>query len=250
MIVLRDVTREVIADQFKHDIVSSVSHELRTPLTSIKGYVDLLLLGAAGELSEGQMSFLSVVKNNANRLMDLINDILEVGRIDSDKIELMFSQVNLTKIIEDVLQALRHEIEAKALDVTVNIHSELPSVEADERRLTKVLFELVKNAIRFTPTEGKIEVYGYLNPSNMLAVDVVDTGIGIDPADQEHVFQRFWRQSRITSNGQGVGLGLTIAQALVEMHGGAMWLQSMVGVGSKFSFAIPLAHGNVGHEST
>src|SRR4029079_15801426 len=102
--VLRDVTREIEADRAKRDFISSVSHELRTPLTSIKGYVDLLLLGAAGSIPEGQLSFLGVVKNNANRLMDLINDILEIGRIDADTIKLNFEQVDVAHVFQDVLQ--------------------------------------------------------------------------------------------------------------------------------------------------
>ncbi|HEU5103636.1 MAG TPA: GAF domain-containing protein, partial [Roseiflexaceae bacterium] len=189
--VLRDVTREIEADRAKRDFISSVSHELRTPLTSIKGYVDLLLLGAAGPLGEGQQSFLSVVKNNANRLMDLINDILEIGRIDADKIRLNFEHVAMADIFEDVLQTMRAEIERKSTNVKVDVEPELPQIPADLRRVTQVVLNLVSNAVKYTYPGAQVALRAFLNPAGLLQVDIEDNGVGISPEQQQHLFRRF-----------------------------------------------------------
>ena len=239
--VLRDVTREIEADRAKRDFISSVSHELRTPLTSIKGYVDLLLLGAAGPIAEGQLSFLSVVKNNANRLMDLINDILEIGRIDADKIRLNFEQVDVEHIFQDVLQTLRAEIERKALNVVIDVRADLPTVTADPRRLTQVVLNLASNAVKYTYPEGRIWLRAFLNPAGMLQVDVEDTGVGISSEQQQHLFRRFYRADNpLRDEVGGTGLGLSIAKSLVELHGGEMWVKSEAGKGSTFSFIVPV----------
>ncbi|HEX5688459.1 MAG TPA: GAF domain-containing protein, partial [Roseiflexaceae bacterium] len=169
--VLRDVTREIEADRAKRDFISSVSHELRTPLTSIKGYVDLLLLGAAGPIGEGQLSFLSVVKNNANRLMELINDILEIGRIDAQKITLNFEQIEISDVFGDVLQTLRAELDRKSLEVEVELQPRLPEITADVRRITQVILNLTSNAVKYTYNEGHIRLRAFLNPSGMLQVE-------------------------------------------------------------------------------
>lgn len=241
VLVLRDITREIEADRAKRDFISSVSHELRTPLTSIKGYVDLLLLGASGPLNEGQLSFLSVVKNNANRLMDLINDILEIGRIDSDKIQLSFDEVAISDVLQDALQTLRAEIERKRLALTVSVDPEVPPIMADPRRLTQVMLNLVSNAVKYTYPEGEISVRGALNPAGLLQVDVTDNGVGITPEQQQNLFRRFYRADNpLRDEAGGTGLGLSIAKSLVELHGGEMWVESEVGKGSTFSFILPL----------
>ncbi len=242
VVVLRDVTREIESDRAKREFISSVSHELRTPLTSIKGYVDLLLLGAAGQLSEGQLSFLNVVKNNANRLMDLINDILEIGRIDSEKIQLNFEQVNIRNIFNDVLQTLQVQIDRKEMLVETDMDAELPEVSADLRRLTQVVMNLVSNAIKYTFPKGQITLKSFLNPAGMLQVDVEDSGVGISAEDQKNLFRRFQRfDNPLRDEAGGTGLGLSIAKSFVELHGGEMWVVSEPGMGSTFSFIVPVS---------
>lgn len=240
--VLRDVTREIEADRAKRDFISSVSHELRTPLTSIKGYVDLLLLGAAGPVSEGQLSFLGVVKNNANRLMDLINDILEIGRIDAQKIALNFEQIDIEHVFNDVLQTLRAEIDRKSLVVTTEVEEGLPEITADPRRVTQVVLNLASNAVKYTYAEGRIQLRAFLNPSGMLQVDVEDNGVGISPEQQQHLFRRFYRADNpLRDEAGGTGLGLSIAKSFVELHGGEMWVKSEANKGSTFSFILPVS---------
>jgi PAS domain S-box-containing protein len=239
--VLRDVTREIEADRAKRDFISSVSHELRTPLTSIKGYVDLLLLGAAGPVSEGQLSFLGVVKNNANRLMDLINDILEIGRIDSHKITLNFEQIDIGHVFNDVLQTLRAEIDRKSIFVGTDVQDGLPEVTADPRRLTQVILNLVSNAVKYTYAEGHVWLRAFLNPSGMIQVDVEDNGVGISPEQQQHLFRRFYRADNpLRDEAGGTGLGLSIAKSFVELHSGEMWVKSEANKGSTFSFILPV----------
>jgi PAS domain S-box-containing protein len=241
VVVLRDITREIEADRAKRNFISSVSHELRTPLTSIKGYVDLLLLNAAGPLNDGQVSFLGVVKNNANRLMDLINDILEIGRIDENKILLSFEPLEIAHVLSDVIQTLRAEIERKSLDVSVAVTSDVPTIIADPRRITQVLLNMLSNAVKYTYSGGQVLVRASLNPAGLLQVDVEDNGVGISPEQQQHLFRRFYRADNpLRDEAGGTGLGLSIAKSLVELHGGEMWVESDVGKGSTFSFIIPV----------
>ncbi|NJN66204.1 MAG: GAF domain-containing protein [Chloroflexaceae bacterium] len=239
--VLRDVTREIQADQAKREFVSKVSHELRTPLTSIKGYIDLLLLGSMGDLNESQISFLNVVKTNANRLMDLINDILDMSRIEAGKINLNITQLDIRDIIHDAVQSLRLEAEAKNMSIVLELPDDLPVVEADTRRITQVIFNLFSNAVKYTYRNGRISVRAFLNPAQMLQVEVEDTGVGMSPDQLDKLFRPFYRaDSPLREEVGGTGLGLSIAKSLVEQHGGEMWVESDLGKGSVFSFIIPL----------
>lgn len=241
VVVLRDVTREIESDRAKREFISSVSHELRTPLTSIKGYVDLLLLTSKDEFNATQLQFLGVVKNNANRLMELINDILEIGRIDSEKITLNFEQVDIHEIFQDTLQTLRVLIDRKRMDVVMNIDEALPSVTADTRRLSQIILNLMSNALKYTYEEGKIHVRAFLNPAGMLQIEVEDNGVGISLEDQKNLFRRFQRfDSPLRDEAGGTGLGLSIAKSFVELHGGEMWVSSEVNKGSTFRFIIPV----------
>lgn len=248
--VLRDVTREIEADRAKRDFISSVSHELRTPLTSIKGYVDLLLLGAAGPLAEGQQSFLSVVKNNANRLMDLINDILEIGRIDSNKIQLNFEQVDMSAVLHDAVQTMRAEIERKSTQVQIEVEPNLPEITADLRRVSQVVLNLVSNAVKYTYPGAHVQLRAFVNPAGLLQIDIEDNGVGLSAEQQQHLFRRFYRADNpLRDEVGGTGLGLSIAKSFIELHGGEIWVQSEQGVGSTFSFMLPLVQPEQSTES-
>lgn len=241
VVVLHDITREVEADRAKREFISNVSHELRTPLTSIKGYVDLLMLGASGPLNESQTSFLNVVKSNTHRLMNLINDILEIGRIDDNKVKLNFESVFIGDIFEEVGKMLRAEIERKRLSFSIEVAEQTPPVMADETRLTQVVLNLASNAVKYTYPEGIVKLRAGLNPAGLLQVDVIDNGVGISPEQQQHLFRRFYRADNpLRDEAGGTGLGLSIAKSYVEMHGGQMWVESEPGKGSTFSFIIPL----------
>lgn len=239
--VLRDVTREIEAERAKRSFISGVSHELRTPLTSIKGFVDLLLSGLQGPLTEAQSYSLSVVKTNSNRLMDLINDILTISSIESGKIELQMTQVQIRDIINDVLQSLTLEAERKRLQVSVQIEDDLPDITADKRRLTQVVFNLFSNAVKYTFEGGHISVRAFRNPAGLLQVEVEDTGVGMSPDQMEKLFRPFYRADNpLREEAGGTGLGLSIAKSLIEEHGGELWPTSELGKGSIFHFVIPV----------
>jgi GAF domain-containing protein len=238
--VLRDITREIEADHAKRQFISDVSHELRTPLTAVKGYVDVLLLSGTQTLSEDQLSYLGIIKNNTNRLRALIEDILDFTRPDSKK-KLNFSQVDMSELIGEVVQSLRLEYERKGMHVQVEIPPTLPPVMADQKRLTQVFQNMFSNAVKYTYEGGRILVRASLNRANMLQVDVEDNGVGMTREQQKKLFRPFYRADNpLRDVAGGTGLGLAIAKEFVEQHGGEMWVQSEQSRGSTFSFIVPL----------
>ena len=240
VMVLRDITREIEADEAKRQFISDVSHELRTPLTAIKGYVDVLLLSGTQLMSADQVSYLGIIRNNTNRLKSLIEDILEFSRPDSSK-RLNFSPVTIPDVIDEVVQSLRLEYERKSMTVLIDMPANLPRVMADPKRITQVVFNLFSNAVKYTFEGGRIQVRAFLNRANMMQVDVEDTGVGMSPDQRKKLFRPFYRADNpLRDVAGGTGLGLSIAKALIEQHGGEMWVVSEIGKGSTFSFIIPL----------
>ncbi|OQY26064.1 MAG: hypothetical protein B6I34_00685 [Anaerolineaceae bacterium 4572_32.1] len=236
--VFRDITREVQADIAKTEFVSTVSHELRTPLTSIKGYTDLLLGGAVGTLTENQERFMGIIRNNANRLTALINDLLDISRIESGRVELNLAPLDVSEVVEDVVSTLSAQIESKGLSLKVKVPDDLSLVHGDRDRLTQVLTNLVGNAYHYT-LEGEIAVI-VSQMSDVIRVDVSDTGIGIAAGDQGKIWDRFFRASHpVVEKEGGTGLGLSIVRMFIEMHGGRIWVDSEVGRGSTFTFILP-----------
>jgi GAF domain-containing protein len=239
--VLRDVTAEIEANRAKREFISKVSHELRTPLTAIKGYVDLSLMPEMGTLNEQQQNFLQIVKNNTNRLMDLINDILDISKIESGKIKLKFKLVDLHKIITDVVESLALESEKKQQHVHIDLPCTLPPLTADEKRLTQIIFNLFSNAVKYTYEQGHITIRAFLNPASMMQIEIEDTGVGMSSEQLKKLGQPFYRaDSPLTDSTMGTGLGLAISKALVEQHGGELWATSEKDKGATFSFILPL----------
>ncbi len=240
--VFRDFTHEAEIDRMKSDFVSIVSHELRTPLTSIKGYLDLLLIGASGAINKHQESFLRIIKDNAERLHDLVNDLLDISRIESGKVDLDVQVVSMPLLIQHVADSLRMEFDDRNLTLTLDVPSNLPEIFGDPNRIEQILTNLLSNAYKYT-RQGGATVRARVVDS-VLQVDVIDTGIGISKQDQERLFTRFFRaEDRAVRQQAGTGLGLHITKLLVEMHGGLIWVKSEPGVGSTFSFTLPLPAG-------
>ncbi|MFL5733701.1 MAG: ATP-binding protein [Chloroflexia bacterium] len=238
--VFRDVTKERAADRAKSEFVSMVSHELRTPLTSIKGYVDLILDGDAGEISEDQQDFLGIVKNNTDRLVDLINDLLDVSRIEQGRIDLNREPVDIGGSIQSVATSMKPLLEEKNQQLTLDVPPELPPVLADPARVTQILSNLLSNAYKYTPSGGHITIAAYAEPGRV-CVSVQDTGIGLTKEEQGKLFTRFFRaRNSTTQEVGGTGLGLTITKSLVKLHGGEMTVASAPGAGATFSFTLPL----------
>jgi PAS domain S-box-containing protein len=238
--VFRDVTKEVEVDRMKSEFISTVAHELRTPMTSIKGYTDLILMGSVGEISAMQRQFLTVIKNNADRLSLLVADILDLSRIETGRIQLNRQYVAVRDLIDEVATSLQNQISAKAQTLTIVVEDPLPDVKLDRDRIIQVLTNLLSNANKYTPEGGSITIRAELR-GHTLEIAVQDTGYGITPQDMERLFTRFFRAANpVVQFVSGTGLGLVIARSLVEMHGGRLWADSTVGQGSAFTFTIPL----------
>ena len=242
--IFRDITHEVEVDRLKSEFVATVSHELRTPMTSIKGYVDILLMGAAGAFNEKQTHFLEIVKNNAERLNILVNDLLDISRIEAGTIALTTRPLDLRSLTEEALQDLlrRSQEEFKPMSVSLDAPRDLPRVYGDSERVRQILGNLLDNAYRYTPENGTIRVQINALDGKEVQVDVEDNGIGVPLEDQDRVFERFYRgEDPLVLATSGTGLGLPIVRELVEMHSGRIWMNSkgIPGQGSTFSFTLP-----------
>jgi DNA-binding response OmpR family regulator len=239
--VFRDITREVEVDRMKSEFVSSVSHELRTPMTSIKGYIDLLYGGMVGTLNDGQKQFLQIVKNNTDRLILLVNDLLDISSLQSGKVKLALEPVDPVAVVDEVLTTLAPDAAERRQTLKSAIAEPLPSVRADPHRLIQILGNLCKNAIKYTPAEGRILVDAEVVEESV-HFHIIDNGVGISEEDQKKLFTRFFRADNpLVQSSSGTGLGLPIVRSIVELHGGEIWFESASEKGSTFSFSIPLA---------
>lgn len=248
--VFRDVSRDVEIDQLKSDFVATVSHELRTPMTSIRGYVQMLLLEAAGPLTDEQRKFMETIRTNSDRLGRLVNDLLDLSRLESGDEELHLQPVAPLPVLEagrDYLAA-RCVQDAKGLRVELEVPAALPEVRADPLRLQQILRGLLDNSFNFTPPGGTVWIRAQPDVDR-LRIEVADTGTGIPAAEQPRVFERFFRGEQALNLGvPGTGLGLSIVAHLVELHGGTIELESagVAGQGTRFSFVLPLAPSPAG----
>jgi PAS domain S-box-containing protein len=242
--IFRDITHQVEVDRLKSEFVATVSHELRTPMTSIKGYVEILLMGAAGDMSPQQVHFLEIVRSNTERLAVLVNDLLDVSRIEAGRVILSMQAVDLREVTEDVITTIsrRMQEENRPMNIEMDIPPDLPRVWGDPERVRQILDNLVENSYQYTDEGGTIRLR--MHPEGeMMQIDVIDNGIGIDPDEQKRVFERFYRgEDPLVLATSGTGLGLSIVNYLVEMHNGRIWLESngVRGDGSVFSFTLPL----------
>lgn len=241
----RDITHEVRVDRLKSEFVANVSHELRTPMTSIKGYAEVLLMGAAGQLLPQQEHFLKVIKTNTERLGVLVNDLLDISRIETGRVVLNLQPLNLAEIAEEVLDDLdrRSQEENKPMQFNIEVSPDLPPVVADAERVRQVLYSLVSNGYNYTPANGLVTVRIQKNGDEEIEVHIQDNGIGITKEQQPRIFQRFYRgEDPLVLETAGTGLGLATSKALVEMHHGRIWFTStgVPGEGSVFSFTLPI----------
>ena len=240
VMVLRDITREIEADRAKRDFIATVSHELRTPLTPIRGFVDLLMLGAVGELNESQREMLNTIKTNTLRMVSLVEDLLEIGRLEAGKIMLNISAANINHLVRDTVAMWNLELSKKDMKLSLELDDTLPLIEYDSKRVGQVLTNLVSNAIKYTYAGGSVTIRSFRNDDNLIQVDVTDSGVGLTPDQQKNLFRRFYRaDSPLRDEVGGTGLGLSIAKSFIELHHGEMWVQSVYGEGSTFSFTLP-----------
>lgn len=237
-------------DRVKSDFLLNVSHELRTPLTAIKGSVDNMLDEITGPLSEPQRRYLVRVKTNADRLVRLINDLLDLARIEEGRVQVTPTFFSLSGLANELLDTLRPVASDKGLRLHLADGADPLIVHADRDKVGQVLMNLIGNAIKFTPSGGlvTVELLGEEEPS--VRVQISDTGEGIPPEELPHIFDKFYQvQLGIQGKAKGTGLGLSIAKSLVELHGGSIWVRSQVGQGSTFTFTLPRRPLAVTHEA-
>jgi signal transduction histidine kinase len=216
-----------------------MSHELRTPLNAILGYTELIVDGVYGTPTERTLGVLKRIENNGKHLLGLINDVLDLSKIEAGQLILTLSDYSLKDVVQTVFSAVEPLASEKKLAFTLDLPPDLPSGRADERRLTQVLLNLVGNAIKFTDT-GHVLIKASQN-NGSFQLSVCDTGPGISASDQAKLFQEFQQADNSTTKAKGgTGLGLAISKRIIEMHGGRIWVESSVGNGSTFSFTLPV----------
>jgi signal transduction histidine kinase len=227
-------------DRMKDQFVSTVTHELRTPLTSMIGYLEMLTGESdVGELSaEEQQHFLEIVDRNCQRLNRLVDDILTIARIDSGRFSLERTSVDLVSLASERIESIRAAAEQKEVEIRLTIDQEPPPFYADAMRLGQLLDNLLSNAVKFTPAGSVVRVTLALR-GDTVRVEVADSGVGIPRDELDKLFDRFFRASTAAAV-QGTGLGLSIAKSIVEAHGGAISVESEIGVGTTFSVDLPV----------
>jgi signal transduction histidine kinase len=228
-------------DQLKSDFMATMSHELRTPLTSIIGYSDMLLSGMTGELNEKQSAFVDSILKGGESLLNLINDVLDLTKIEAGRLELNREAVDLRAALLGVLPVVKPRAQDKRIRISTFLPTDLPLVWADPGKLNQILLNLITNGIKYTHENGSVSVEAR-TVDGLVEIWVNDTGIGIAREDQDKVFQRFTQiDSSATRSQGGTGLGLAIVRELVELHGGAIRVQSKLGKGSSFIFTMPIS---------
>ena len=236
---IQQKSRELeVANRHKSEFLANMSHELRTPLNAIIGFSEVMLQGIFGALNDKQREYQEDVLSSGKHLLLLINDILDLSKIEAGRMELEVSTFSLANALDSGLTIVRERAARHGIALKSNLPAGLPPIEADERKVKQILFNLLSNAVKFTADGGRVEVRARAENGDV-RVDVQDTGIGIAPEDHARVFEEFQQVGRERSR-EGTGLGLTLSKRFVELHGGRIWVESTPGKGSTFSFTLPL----------
>ncbi len=237
---VEDKSRQLeAASRHKSEFLANMSHELRTPLNAINGFSEVLLERYFGELNDKQEEYQRDILSSGQHLLSLINDILDLSKIEAGRMELEVGQFSLREALGNGLTMLRERASRHGIALSLEMDPDLDLIEADERKVKQVLFNLLSNAVKFTPDGGRVEVRAERGASDVL-VAVSDTGVGISPEDLPHIFEEFRQVGQGTAKAEGTGLGLALAKKFVELHGGRIGVESVPGAGSTFTFSLPL----------
>jgi len=228
-----------VADRHKSEFLANMSHELRTPLNAVIGFSEVLLERMFGEVNDKQAEYLQDILSSGRHLLSLINDILDLSKIEAGRMELELASFDLPTAVDNALTLVRERASRHGIILGLGVDAQVGQIVADERKVKQVLVNLLSNAVKFTPEGGRVEV-AVARANGSVEVSVSDTGIGIAAEDQEAIFEEF-RQvgSDYARKREGTGLGLPLAQRFVELHGGRLWVKSEVGRGSTFTFSLP-----------
>jgi signal transduction histidine kinase len=227
------------ASRHKSEFLANMSHELRTPLNAIIGFSEVLDDRMFGELNDKQAEYIRVILTSGRHLLSLINDILDLSKVEAGRMELELGTFNLRLALENALTLVRERATRHGLALDLTVDEALEDLVADERKLKQVLLNLLSNAVKFTPEGGRIDVRA-LPANGNIEVSISDTGVGIAPEDQEAIFEEFRQVGHAARKREGTGLGLALARKFVELHGGRLWVKSEVGRGSTFTFTLPV----------
>ncbi len=239
VVVLRDITAQKELERMKSNFLSVVSHELKTPLHSIKGFVEIILMGKTGPVTDLQRDFLGTVQEQTGHLQRMIEDLLEFSRLESGQVRLRPVLVQPAELAMTVVAKLEPLAHQNGIAVSCHIDGSFPTIEADVMRLEQVLTNLVENAIKFTPNGGQVQVHGW-DRADTVEIAVIDSGIGVPADERERIFERFYQvDSSARRRYKGTGLGLTICKHIVSQHGGRIWVQDAEGGGSQFHIVLP-----------
>jgi signal transduction histidine kinase len=238
---LQEKSQELaLANKHKSEFLANMSHELRTPLNAIIGFADVLAQKMFGELNVKQSEYLADIGTSGRHLLELVNQILDLSKVEAGRMELEITAFAPAETIRGTLAFIRDRAAAHGIELAAEIPGDLPTVTGDERKIRQVLLNLLSNAVKFTPDGGRIAISARAANAELL-ISVQDTGVGIPLADQPAVFEEFRQVGQPSDRSrEGTGLGLTLAKRFVELHGGRIWVESEVGKGSTFSFAIPV----------
>jgi PAS domain S-box-containing protein len=230
-----------LVNQAKSEFLASMSHELRTPLNAVIGFSELMLNGIPGEINDEQRGCLNDILDSGRLLLSLINDILDLSKVEAGKIELKPQNLDIAAIVSGVVQIMKPVLDKNRQEIEVSVIQGLPKVRGDKNRLEQILLNLLSNASKFTDQGGSVRIH-VGRKDDYCQVAVIDTGIGIKKEDQEHVFEAFVQGETLSDRKkEGTGLGLTLTKRFVEAIGGRIWMESEYGKGSTFIFTIPLA---------
>lgn len=248
--ILNDITRQKEIEKLKSDFVANVTHELRTPLIAIDKSISLLADKTAGPISQDQEQFLLIAERNLKRLTLLINDLLDLSKLEAGKMQLRPRPLSIEEIIRESIESFAAWAKTKSIKIEKIIQDGILKVNADGDRISQVLVNLIGNAIKFTPSNGKITVEAILRKENdAIEVSVQDTGIGLSKEELPKIFDKFYQSARGTSaEVSGTGIGLSIAKEIVELHRGKIWAESEEGRGAKFIFTLPLKNKSASEE--
>ena len=237
---IADKSRQLeAASQHKSEFLANMSHELRTPLNAIIGFSEVLAQGMFGDINEKQTEYLHDILESGRHLLSLINDILDLSKIEAGRMELELAEFDLPQAIQNALTLVRERALRRGIALHHVIDDRVADIGADERKVKQVLLNLLSNAIKFTSEGGRIEVRA-AQADGRVEISVTDTGIGIAPEDLETVFEEFRQVGTADKKAEGTGLGLALTRKFIELHGGRIWVTSQVGVGSTFTFTLPV----------
>jgi len=227
------------ASRHKSEFLANMSHELRTPLNAILGFSQVLRQRLFGEVNEKQEEYLDDILSSGNHLLSLINDVLDLSKVEAGQVELEIASFVLNDALEHGVVMVRERAANNGVQLALELAPDVGAVQADERRLRQVVFNLLSNAVKFTPEGGKV-VVATERAGGDVHVSVTDTGPGIPEEDRERIFEEFQQTDVGSKQGEGTGLGLALSRRLVELHGGRIWVESALGRGSRFVFSLPL----------